>query len=557
LAAINKVLGVESALPRANWRNCLVLVLSLLVVRVVYLVWLCPYELVADEAHYWEWSRRLALSYYSKGPGVAWVIWASTKCLGNSEWAIRLPAAIASALACLALARLATDCSQGDERAGFFAAVIFILIPVFHGTAQFMTIDGPYILCWILAAWVGWNAIERHVQGSPSWLLWIALGLALGGGFLFKYTSVLLIPGLLGYGFLRCRPRGCHGGAGVSGILLATAVFLMVITPVLVWNHQQGWPTLSHLLGRLHLPGGDLPPRHSWAYNPLWTLGYIVSPLAFLGPLGAMLLVVSFRLHLKQDRLRGAAARKSLVFSCCCAAPIILFYLLVSLGTSVELNWSVAGYTTLLVPTAQTVVAIIESCSGAATSRGATTAAAADGSLAGRGSKPGCHRVFIGVWRWFVASGMVVLLTMSFAYPTVVMRIPVVGPRLAVHRIYGHRLLASRIDNLVQTIGLQTGREPLVVADSYWQASLLAYYMRQHPTVYSAASRIGSRKSAYDYFVDTDLSDPRLLRRTMVMLGAAPDIWAEAFKFERVESVPNLPGIFVGTNYAGPRMRLQ
>jgi hypothetical protein len=35
-------------------------------------------ELSPDEAHYWEWSRRLDWSYYSKGPFVAYLIALST-----------------------------------------------------------------------------------------------------------------------------------------------------------------------------------------------------------------------------------------------------------------------------------------------------------------------------------------------------------------------------------------------------------------------------------------------------------------------------------------------
>ena len=33
-----------------------------------YLTHDCPVDLSGDEAHYWDWSRQLDLSYYSKGP---------------------------------------------------------------------------------------------------------------------------------------------------------------------------------------------------------------------------------------------------------------------------------------------------------------------------------------------------------------------------------------------------------------------------------------------------------------------------------------------------------
>ena len=63
--------------------------LGAFVLRAVYLRWLCPYDLVEDEAHYWLWSRFLDWSYYSKGPGVAWVIWLATRILG-AVMALRL-----------------------------------------------------------------------------------------------------------------------------------------------------------------------------------------------------------------------------------------------------------------------------------------------------------------------------------------------------------------------------------------------------------------------------------------------------------------------------------
>ena len=76
------------------WGATLGLVGLVTLLRSAYLVWFCPYTLVEDEAHYWEWSRRLDLSYYSKGPGIAWTIAASVRTFGDVEWAVRLPAAL-------------------------------------------------------------------------------------------------------------------------------------------------------------------------------------------------------------------------------------------------------------------------------------------------------------------------------------------------------------------------------------------------------------------------------------------------------------------------------
>src|ERR1043165_3972545 len=74
--------------------------------RLAYLAYDCPLELAPDEAHYWDWSRHLDWSYYSKGPLVAWVIRASCEMFGSlsirltgSEmFAVRLPAVLFGSL---------------------------------------------------------------------------------------------------------------------------------------------------------------------------------------------------------------------------------------------------------------------------------------------------------------------------------------------------------------------------------------------------------------------------------------------------------------------------
>ena len=68
--------------------------------RIVYLGWYSALNLVPDEAHYWDWSRQLDWSYYSKGPLIALLIRGSCELFGSwslamtgSEMlAVRLPA---------------------------------------------------------------------------------------------------------------------------------------------------------------------------------------------------------------------------------------------------------------------------------------------------------------------------------------------------------------------------------------------------------------------------------------------------------------------------------
>jgi len=53
-------------------------------------------ELIPEEAYYWNYAQHLALGYLDHPPLSAWLIAASVKLLGNSEFGVRFPAWICS-----------------------------------------------------------------------------------------------------------------------------------------------------------------------------------------------------------------------------------------------------------------------------------------------------------------------------------------------------------------------------------------------------------------------------------------------------------------------------
>jgi 4-amino-4-deoxy-L-arabinose transferase-like glycosyltransferase len=59
-------------------------------------IWLTPFDLSPDEAYYWDWSRHLAMGYYSKPPMVAWLIALFTKLGGTHPFFVRVGAALFS-----------------------------------------------------------------------------------------------------------------------------------------------------------------------------------------------------------------------------------------------------------------------------------------------------------------------------------------------------------------------------------------------------------------------------------------------------------------------------
>src|SRR5262245_54029056 len=99
------------------------LILATAVFRLAYLASAHALNLAPDEAHYWDWSRHLDWSYYSKGPLVAWLIRASCELfgpwsqalIGNEMLAVRLPAVLCGSLLLVSLYVLTVQ-SWGSDR---------------------------------------------------------------------------------------------------------------------------------------------------------------------------------------------------------------------------------------------------------------------------------------------------------------------------------------------------------------------------------------------------------------------------------------------------------
>ncbi len=422
---------------------------------------------------------------------MAWSILAGTALFGNTVLGVRFFAVVASLVTTLALAGLARE-AGGGRRAALFAAVLFQLVPVFQGTSVLMTIDGPFLMCWTLAAWAGLRILRTGGESKGPWL---ALGATIGAGFLFKYTMLLIVVAFALFAALGKRwPRTPRS---VAGLLAATATAGAAMSPVFFWNQRQGWPTVRHLLGHLGLAGGDLPTTgESW--DPLWTLEYIGGQLAMIGPFAAFLLVRSI------TRVAHRASPERLYLILLGLVPLV-FYLGVSFLADVEANWPIAGYLTAIALAALTLEA---SWASRADLQRAWTATTAFGIIAA-----------------IVLHGLPLFSA-----------IPQVGPRLPLHRVTGHRVLAEDVDGVLRDLELKTGNRPQVVTDHYMTASLLAFYLPGRPVVRCASAWLGGRRTQYDHFVDTRIDGPDRLAGPLVMVGADEAAWRSFLPGEQLEN---------------------
>src|SRR3954465_2661267 len=203
-----------------------------LVSHVRYLTHDCPVDLSGDEAHYWDWSRQLDLSYYSKGPLVAYIIRASCAIFGDSMWAVRFPALLFACGTGLVTYGLTLKLFRSD-RLALGAVLLNGMVPMFIAGSVLMTIAPPFFFCWALATYLAAIAIFD----GRRWI-WPVIGVIVGIGFLAKYAMLLWLPTVLIA--LAVGPRS-RPILRTPGPWVASVVALLFTTPVIVWNQRNGW----------------------------------------------------------------------------------------------------------------------------------------------------------------------------------------------------------------------------------------------------------------------------------------------------------------------------
>src|SRR5947209_16206087 len=145
-------------------------------------------DLEFDEAHYWMWSERLAPGYFSKGPGIAFAIRASTAIFGPTEFGVRFWSPVLAAGTSLLLFYFGKRLF--NENVGLWTVIAFNVTPIFNVGAFVITTDCLSIFFWMAAMFAFWLAVEK----SPRFTFWWPVtGLLIGLGFLRRFTNAFEI----------------------------------------------------------------------------------------------------------------------------------------------------------------------------------------------------------------------------------------------------------------------------------------------------------------------------------------------------------------------------
>jgi len=434
--------------------------------------------LVADEAYYWLWSKHLAASYRDKGPAIAWTIALGTKMFGNTVFGIRFFAVLLSAGVGWLIFTLARRLY--DERTALWCLLVALVMPILAVGSILMTIDSLSVFFWALAVLIFWNALHNGRTST-----WFWLGLAIGAGFLAKFTNgVQLICIAL---FLLCSKEHRPLLFSRKTLILGVA-FCLASAPILWWNIQTGWVHAMALHSRSGVTG-------SFHIRPGQLLRFVGEQFGVMSPLFTMgIVVATVTLLLK----RGGDLRTRFLLSQ--FLPIYGLFLFFSLNSAGHVNWTVPALVTGII---FTVVFWRE--------------------LVAR--QP--------AWRWGVGVAFTVALLMTLVlHDTEILHLP---QRLdPLFRAQGWPDFAARLEK-----DRVAERANLLVASHYSLASLMAFYLPDQPMTYLVPAPYGSsqftlwpgyqvKPDTRALFVTSDIRPlPPALQQQFNRIELVDDFWSQ------------------------------
>jgi hypothetical protein len=477
------------------------LILAVTAFRLLYLFCFCPYDLAPDEAHYWDWSRHLDWSYYSKGPLVAWMIRGACEAFGDAALtadgtlmpAVRAPAVLFGA-GLLAGLYVLTWQTYRNDRLAFGIVVCAVTFPAVTAASLLMTIDSPFLCSWVWALVFGRSAL---VDGH--WWAWPAAGAFVALGILAKYTMALwLVSAAL---FVLSSPSHRR-------MLLRPGFWVMCLTaglsalPILYWNAEHDWVTFRHVAVQAGVQADEREVR--WLGPVEYVAGQFLLLLGFWF-VAWVLAVIRFRPR--------AGAPAGLSYLWWMSVPTFVLFAMSTLRARGQLNWPVAAYLSGAVLVAGWLVEALRSDRGRAVRR-AFGLSVCLGAL-----------VTVLMHDTRLLTAPVCRLAPAWLFPPDSTDRPT--PLRAIDpaaRLKGARFLGTELDRLRAELGRADGSDPVLAGMRWDIPGLVGFYSAGRPHAYSVGLTVGAdRHSQYDLWRPNPVDDPDAFRGRTFLIVAGWD----------------------------------
>lgn len=271
--------------------------------------------LTLDEYYYLVWGQTPQLSYFDHPPMTGWLMIFGNYFKSISPEAIRWPFILLSH-GTLYVWYLILKPYLSPKYLFYF-----ILVALFNplwGLGVFVaTPDIPLLFFWSCSIYFTYKLYQK-----PSSINYIALGAALGLGFLSKYQIVLFVPCLI---LFILNTKSFKHLLNIK-VVLSILAGLLFSLPVLLWNYQHDWASFDFQWNH-----GMKATEWKW----FWPLEYVLGQFLIIFPIFAIL---AFKNSPAKHPL--SSLHNFIIFP-------LLFFLYSSFKNHVEANWAIMAYPSL------------------------------------------------------------------------------------------------------------------------------------------------------------------------------------------------------------------
>lgn len=302
-----------------NWRAMTLLIVTY--TCFLRLLYLGSYELIQEEAYYWNYSQHLALGYLDHPPIVALLIWLGTHLFGLSEFGVRI-----SAFGCWLLTAFfgyRLTASVFDRQIALNALMLLATLPFFFGTAIVITPDAPLVACWAGTLYY----LHQSLVKGKTWS-WLGAGIFFGLGLSSKYTIVLLGPAVFLFMLVDRKARSWFRKLHPY---LTVLVALVVFSPVILWNYQNEWA--SFLFQSQRRIANDF---HFSTPQLLWDVLLLLTPTGVLA-------ILALNRHCFLERLQPSSLKpchRHWLFALCMTLIPLAVFVAFSFTKEVKISWT-------------------------------------------------------------------------------------------------------------------------------------------------------------------------------------------------------------------------
>jgi 4-amino-4-deoxy-L-arabinose transferase-like glycosyltransferase len=287
-----------------------------------------------DEAYYWLWGQHPSFSYYDHPPFHAWIQGLLATGLGRSTGVLRLPNLVSNGILAVTFYRIGRYLYGNDGGDRLWLMILLLASsPLFflflamawhdHWLVTFAVLSGFDFVRFI-------DGYQADGRGTSRYLYRSALFLGLAG--LSKYNAVFV-----GLGFLATllTQRSLRRLFLDPRLYLALGITILTLSPILIWNWQQGFASFQFY--------GDRTSGDGLTLNVLQPLVFLLLCALILGPIHSWGL---WRIGRRWRRVNQTFVRPSLY-------PVVAGWIFaLSTGTFVALSlvsvalyyWNILAY---------------------------------------------------------------------------------------------------------------------------------------------------------------------------------------------------------------------